>query len=112
MKGTCRLLVFSGRVDPEWHPEESMVQKIIDYCDSMPAYDSEFEIPEVLGYHGVEFFTSDLKVTAYKGKMEIKTVDTITIKNDLGRKLEQMILLDSPPEFRSIAMDQLTIDFD
>jgi len=112
MEWTCRLLIFSGRPDPEWHPVESMVQKLIDYCNSLPPYDSAFEIPDGLGYRGVEFFSNEIKISAYKGKMEIITTNSRILKTDLGRKFEQMILSDSPPEFRSIAMDQLTLDFD
>ncbi len=111
-KWSCKLLLFSGRPDPEWEADEETAKKVLAYCTAADPYLHEFEIPSILGYNGVMFYNEEQKITAFKGKMEIKKGEETILKTDLGRQLEIMILKDAPEKYRAIAMNQLTTDFD
>lgn len=104
--------MFSGQQDPEWKPGEETLKKLLDYCEVAQPYEYPFEMPSRLGYRGVMLYNDKQTITAFNGKMEIKSGQESIVKTDLGRKLEQMILMDAPQPFKPLALNQLTTDFD
>ncbi|HMT95638.1 MAG TPA: hypothetical protein PKC62_03040 [Ferruginibacter sp.] len=111
-KWKCRLLMFSGKENPEWVADEDLADKILKYCKEAGPWEQDFEIPVILGYNGIEFFNNEKKITAFKGKMEIKSKTKSEFKTDLGRKLEILILKNAPEPYKDLAWHQLNIDFD
>lgn len=108
----CKLLMFSGKENPEWVAAESFAKKVLKYCEEAGPWEQDFEIPTILGYNGIEFYNNEKKISAFKGQMKIKTKESLEIKTDLGRQLEIMILKIAPPEYKELAWHQLNIDFD
>lgn len=102
----------AGKKDPEWQPAGQAIKKLLDYCAAAAPYEHVFDIPDFKGYHGVQLHDNKQTITAFKGKMEITTGNKTVLKTDLGRQLEQMVLLDAPEQFKPIALNQLTTDFD
>ena len=111
-KWKIKLLMFSGKENPEWVTDETFAKEILKYCEEAGPWEQNFEIPNILGYNGIVFFNYQKKITAFKSKMEIKTKDKTEVKTDLGRQLEIMILKKAPPPYRELAWQQLNIDFD
>jgi hypothetical protein len=108
----CSMLLLYGNSYPAWTPANDSLQQLLEYVTVAKPWEAPFEMPPATGYHGVVLRNKEQTITAFKGRMEIKTGSTTVLKTDLGRKLEQMILLQAPEKYKSIAFNQLTTDFD
>ena len=111
-KWHCSLLIHSGRPNPDWSLDKETADKILEYCKQAPPYENVFEIPSILGYNGVMFYSGNESYRAFKGRLEYSSGNKTEEKTDRGRKLEIMVLKTAPEEYRALAMDQLTRDFD
>ena len=111
-KWNVKLLMFSGKENPEWEVDEAFAKKILQYCEEAGPWEQDFEIPTILGYNGIEFYNKEKKISAFKSQIKIKTKDKTEIKTDLGRRLEKMILQNAPFPYQELAWQQLNIDFD
>jgi hypothetical protein len=108
----CSMLLLYGNSFPVWTPTTDSLKPLLDYVKVAKPWEASFEVPPATGYHGVVLRNGEQTITAFKGRMEIKTGAGTVLKTDLGRKLEQMILLQAPEKYKSIALNQLTTDFD
>ena len=104
--------MLSGKEDPEWTADAAFAKEVLDYCKNAGPWEQDWEIPSILGYNGVVFYNTKTTITAFRSQMQIKTDDKVEIKTDLGRGLEIMVLKNAPEEFKGIALQQLTRDFD
>ena len=111
-KWHCRMLISSGRPDPDWPLDKETAAAILEYCKQAPPYENVFEIPSILGYNGVMFYNAKESYRAFKGRLEYSSGNKTVEKTDRGRKLEIMVLKTAPEEYKALALNQLTTDFD
>ena len=81
-KWKCKLLMFSGKENPEWEADDAFANKVLDYCDNAGPWEQDWEIPAILGYNGIVFYNGHKKISAFKGKMVIETTDKSEVKTD------------------------------
>ncbi|MGG9961999.1 hypothetical protein [Ferruginibacter sp. SUN106] len=102
----CKLLLFSGRPDPEWQPGLQVIEKLLVYANEIPASADTSDFQPPLGYRGALIHNGSYTITAYKGRLEIRNADAIIIKPDEERRFERLILETAPEELRLLAMQQ------
>lgn len=100
------MLLFSGRPDPEWQPNLQVIEKLLGYVNEIPASEGALDFQPPLGYRGAIMYNGSHSITAYKGKLEIRTLDTAVIKPDKERRFERLIIETAPEAFRSLVMQQ------
>ncbi len=115
MSITWKCKIIDKQVDEsiEWRVEDpSALEKMLEHCRSAAPYDQTFDIDEREGYNGVKLFSSDESYTAFMGRLSCRINNKTELRTDLGRRLEKMVLLNAPEQYRKNAMAVLTVDFD
>jgi hypothetical protein len=102
-KWQCRLLIYSGRPDPQWPITESAVEEWLKICHNAPlAHDM---VPEAaaLGYRGVIFHRGNDYYYIFDGHIRYMEKELSILKQDAGRQLEKKILETAPTDIQKIA---------
>ena len=96
-KIVCRVLIYSGRPDPEWELADKDSGYITELWNSFPPADSAPAMPSHFGYKGC-LVTSNEGETwyAYGGIISLNKENNKENRFDSGRKFEKFIVSTAP----------------
>lgn len=93
----ARALVFSGRPDPTWKIEESIVKELERIWDSLVPIHGEPQSAPSLGYRGCLIkCKSDIEWFVYKNLVTLKRSGKTESRDDNYRKFEKLIMSSAP----------------
>ncbi len=91
----CR--IFSGRPDPEWTIDESILDEMEQLWAALTPADSELRIPSKLGYRGFQIYRNGDEKWLVYGEMVMRTVrKQLEVRIDSDKSLEKMLLSTAP----------------
>ncbi|MCE1165580.1 MAG: hypothetical protein LWX07_09295, partial [Bacteroidetes bacterium] len=92
-KNSCRIVVYSGNLDPEWEISESDASYLADIWENLEMSQKPSKEPVHLGYKGC-IFKNDAGQTyyVYNGIVSLMNNGSSVHKVDSGRKFEKHII--------------------
>lgn len=109
-KWRCRLLIYSGRPNPQWPVNDPVADGWLKLCHEAPmAYDT---VPDAaaLGYRGVIFYRGNDFYYIFNNHIRYMENEQSILKQDDDRKLEKEILSTAPKEIRQLATESFNED--
>ena len=92
-KNSCRILVYSGSLDPEWEISENDAGYLNELWNSLEVSDKSSKEPVHLGYKGCIFKNCDGQTFyVYNGVVSLMNNGKSEHKVDNGRKFEKHII--------------------
>lgn len=92
-KNSCRIVVYSGSLDPEWEISESDASYLANIWDNLDYSKTPVKEPLQLGYKGCIFKNSMGQMFyVYNGVVSLMNNGSSVHKVDNGRKFEKHII--------------------
>ncbi len=92
-KNSCRIVVYSGSLDPEWEISENDASYLADIWDNLDYSKIPLKEPIQLGYKGCIFKNSEGQTFyVYNGIVSLMNNGSSVHKVDNGRKFEKHII--------------------
>jgi hypothetical protein len=92
-KNSCRILVYSGSLDPEWEISESDANYLDELWSRLDVSDKSSKEPVHLGYKGCIYKNSSGQTfNVYNGVISLMNNGKSEHKVDNGRKFEKHII--------------------
>lgn len=102
-KWKCRLLIYSGRPDPQWPIAETIAGEWQKACHDAPLANDTVPDAAALGYRGVLFYLGNDYYYVFNGHIRYMEQEGNIMKQDEGRKLEKEILQTAPDPIQELA---------
>jgi hypothetical protein len=93
---TAGASIFSGRPDPIWPVDESIVKELLTLWDRMEPYAGPIPSPPGLGYRGCFLRDSGHEWRAYRGVVTLTENDKSEARRDAGRQFELRLVRSAP----------------
>ncbi len=103
-KWRCRLLIYSGRPDPQWPITEAVVDEWLKVCLDAPLANDTVPDAAALGYRGVIFYKGNDYYYIFNGHIRYMEQEKSILKRDEGRKLERRILDTAPKPVQELGV--------
>ena len=91
------VIIFSGRLDPNWNIDQSIVNKLKELWNVMEPYHGDLPTPPLLGYRGSYMKCDDTERFVFNKVVTMKRMGRSESRSDKDRKFEKL-LLDSAPK--------------
>lgn len=104
-KWRCRLLIYSGRPDPQWPIAETAVDEWLKICHDAPLAHDTVPDASALGYRGVIFYKGNEEYYyIFNGHIRYMEQEKSILKQDEGRSLERSILNTAPAPVQKLGV--------
>ena len=98
MAATARMLLFSGRPDPEWPVADDHVTRLGDIWATLTPIAPRSAPAPKLGYRGVELHVDDgVSYLAVAGHVTKSRAGASETRGDAGRVFERALIASAPP---------------
>ena len=97
-KCTVRVLLFSGRPDPTWEIDESVMQELIKIWDSLVPVSEEIQPDPSLSYRGCLIqCIGDVQLLVFRHRITLRKGGKAETRKDKYRIIEKLIINSAPP---------------
>lgn len=104
-KWRCRLLIYSGRPNPQWPVNDQLAEEWLKLCHDAPATNDTVPDAAALGYRGVIFYRGNDYYYIFNNHIRYMEQEQSILKQDDGRALEKKILSTAPEGIRELATE-------
>lgn len=104
-KWRCRLLIFSGRPDPQWPVSDEQAEGWLNSMVQAPQEKVDVPDASALGYRGVVLYRGNDYYYLFDGHIRYLENEKSVIKADAGRTLENIMLQTAPAEIQKLARE-------
>ena len=93
---TAGASIFSGRPDPTWAVDETIVKELLTLWDRMEPYVGLIPLPPGLGYRGTFLRDTGREWRAYRGVVTLTENGRSEVRYDPGRQFESRLIRSAP----------------